>query len=87
MVLTGGSSLIEGMIELGEDVFFRQVRIASPSYSGNLMDIVCNPRYSTAMGLLFEANNQNEISKNSNIQTATLLDVFKKMKSWFVGNF
>jgi cell division protein FtsA len=51
------------------------------------MDIVCNPRYSTAMGLLLEANNQNEISKDSIGQSGTILDIFKKMKSWFVGNF
>ncbi len=94
IVLTGGSSLIEGMVELGEDVFFRQVRVASPTYDGNLMDIVCNPRYSTAMGLLFEASNQTKESKNSLEQAGSFIDflsdpraVLKKMKSWFLGNF
>ena len=56
VVLTGGSSLLVGVVELAEDVFFRQVRVANPNYSGNLADVISNPRYSTAMGLIIEAN-------------------------------
>ena len=33
----------------------KPVRIAQPMYDGNLADIVCNPRYSTVVGLLISA--------------------------------
>ena len=34
--MTGGTSMLQGAAELGEDIFFRQVRIANPKYEGNL---------------------------------------------------
>jgi cell division protein FtsA len=55
IVLTGGTSLLPGMTELAEEVFMKPVRIAQPVYDGNLSDIVCNPRYSTVVGLLIQA--------------------------------
>ena len=55
VVLTGGTSLLPGMTELAEEVFMKPVRIAQPMYDGNLADLVCNPRYSTVMGLLMAA--------------------------------
>jgi cell division ATPase FtsA len=39
------------MVELGEDIFLKPVRIGVPEYAGGLADVVRNPRYSTAMGL------------------------------------
>ncbi|OUW00280.1 MAG: cell division protein FtsA [Betaproteobacteria bacterium TMED156] len=87
VVLTGGSSLLEGMVEMAEDVFLRQVRIANPKYSGNLSDVVSNPRYSTAMGLIIEANKDlTKVEKNLS-RSNSLLEMLGKMKSWFVGNF
>jgi cell division protein FtsA len=58
VVITGGSAMLPGMVELGEDVFLKQVRIGVPAYRGNLSDVVSNPRFSTAMGLLEEARLQ-----------------------------
>ena len=55
VVLTGGTSLLPGVTELAEEVFMKPVRIAQPMYDGNLADIVCNPRYSTVVGLLMSA--------------------------------
>ena len=70
------------------------MRVATPTYDGNLMDIVCNPRYSTAMGLLFEASNQNKEANNSIEPVGSFIDflsdpkvVLRRMKSWFLGNF
>ena len=51
IVLTGGSSLLPGMAELAEDIFLKPVRVGAPAYSGSLSDVVCTPRYATAMGL------------------------------------
>lgn len=87
IVLTGGSAQLPGMVELGEDVFLKQVRVASPSYRGNLADVVCTPRYATAMGLLLEARRQVARGEPVDRQTGSFRDTFQRMKSWFLGNF
>src|SRR5690349_481977 len=58
VVLTGGSSVMKGMAELGEEIFHMPVRVATPTYMGGLADVVRNPRYSTAVGLLLEGRDQ-----------------------------
>ena len=55
IVLTGGASVMPGMIELGEDIFLKPVRRGIPLYSGTLSDMVAQARASTVMGLLEEA--------------------------------
>ena len=50
IVLTGGSALLQGMAELGEEVFHLPVRIGVPAYMGGLADVVRSPRYATAVG-------------------------------------
>ena len=54
IVLTGGASMMQGMVELGEEIFLKPVRLGVPEYAGGLADVVRNPRYSTALGLLLE---------------------------------
>jgi cell division protein FtsA len=55
IVLTGGSAMMPGMIELGEDIFLKAVRRGVPRYSSALSDMVSHPRAATVMGLLEEA--------------------------------
>ncbi len=55
IVLTGGSSVMPGMIELGEDIFLKPVRRGIPKYSSALSDMVAQPRAATVMGLMEEA--------------------------------
>ena len=52
IVLTGGSASMQGMVELGEEVFHMPVRLGMPTYSGGLAEVVRNPRFSTGIGLL-----------------------------------
>src|SRR3954466_8838907 len=47
LVITGGSALMKGMVELGEDVLHMPVRVGIPQYHGALAEVVRNPRYST----------------------------------------
>jgi cell division protein FtsA len=51
-VITGGSSLMEGTAELAEKILQLPVRIGSPKRVGGLTDVVSNPMYSTAVGLV-----------------------------------
>jgi cell division protein FtsA len=87
VVLTGGSAQLPGMVELGEDVFLKQVRVAKPSYRGSLADVVGSPRYATAMGLLEQARVQWLRGTQVDRQTGSFRDTLARMKSWFVGNF
>lgn len=52
IVLTGGSAKMDGMVELAEEVFHMPVRTAVPHYVGGLSEVVRNPIFSTAVGLV-----------------------------------
>ena len=68
-------------------MFLKQVRVARPSYRGNLADVVDSPRYATAMGLLEEAKQQWMRGDQVDRQTGSFRDTLSRMKAWFVGNF
>ncbi|MBI2893041.1 MAG: cell division protein FtsA [Deltaproteobacteria bacterium] len=58
-VITGGATIMEGMPEMAEDVLGLPVRRASPTGIGGLADVVKNPMYATAVGLvMYGANEQ-----------------------------
>jgi cell division protein FtsA len=87
IVITGGSSLMKGMVELGEEVFHMPVRVGLPQYSGALAEVVRNPRYSTGMGLLMAELDQVKRDRHAKMQGAGFKEIFEKMKGWFKGNF
>ncbi len=87
VVLTGGTSMMPGMVELAEDVFLKPVRIGLPSYSGGLADVVRSPRFATAVGLLEEARLQHLRGRKVMEQSGSFKDTMRRMKDWFVGNF
>jgi cell division protein FtsA len=86
IVLTGGSSMMQGMTELGEEIFHMPVRIGMPRYQGGLADVVRNPRYATAMGLLMEGASQIQQGRVSK-QNGSVRAVFARMRDWFQRNF
>ena len=87
VVLTGGTSLLPGMVELGEDIFLKPVRIGIPQYSGGLADLVCNPRYATAVGLLEDARLRRSKGVRALEQAGSVKDTVRRMREWFLGNF
>ena len=87
IVLTGGSSIMPGMVELGEDIFLKPVRRGVPKYASALADMVAQPRAATVMGLLEEARlarmrGFKVAQKNGSMKTAV-----GRVKDWFIGNF
>ena len=83
VVLTGGTSKMEGVVELAEEIFHMPVSIGKPRGVSGLIDIVRNPIYSTAVGLL-----QYAADKQLNMVGEAQSDmdsVVKKFKSWFIG--
>ncbi len=86
IVLTGGSATMQGMVELGEEIFHMPVRIGLPRYSGGLADVVRNPRYATAMGLLLEGASQLRLGQVMR-QGGSFKAVLAHMREWFQRNF
>jgi len=86
IVLTGGSAVMQGMVELGEEIFHMPVRIGVPRYSGGLAEVVRNPRYATAVGLLLEGVTQTQAGRFSR-QNGSVRAVLGRMKQWFERNF
>lgn len=86
IVLTGGAAQMPGMIELGEEIFHNTVKIGVPHYSGNLKDMVRNPRYSTAMGLLLEGQAQRQRGLKLR-DPKSFRQVLGRMRAWFEKNF
>ncbi len=86
VVLTGGSSVMQGMVELGEEIFHMPVRLGVPRYSGGLADVVQSPRYATAMGLLAEGRSQVERGILAR-QTGSFGATLRRMREWFQRNF
>jgi cell division protein FtsA len=87
IVLTGGSSVMQGMVELGEEVFHMPVRLGVPNYTGGLAEVVRHPRYSTGLGLVLAGFDQHQRNHLVRMQTGGLKQLIEKMKSWFSGNF
>ena len=87
IVITGGSSLMRGMVELGEEIFHVPVRMGMPRYVGGLSEVVSNPRYATGVGLVLMGKQQVERHIQGQLETNSFGRVLEKMKSWFQGNF
>ena len=87
IVLTGGSAVMPGMVELGEDIFLKPVRRGVPNYNGGLADMVSQPRAATAMGLLEEARVARIRGFKVSQKSSTVKTAVDRVKDWFVGNF
>ena len=87
VVITGGTSMLPGMAELGEDIFLKPVRIGVPEYAGGLADVVRTPRFATALGLLEEARMQRLRGRKVAEQSGSFKETLRRMKEWFLGNF
>ncbi len=87
VVLTGGSSKMEGVVELAEEIFHMPVRVGIPQYVSGLSDVVKNPIYSTGVGLLLFGLRQTREGISPLRINNGFKGVFERMKSWFQGNF
>ena len=83
IVMTGGSTLLPGMVEMAERIFDVPVRQGVPGNVAGLVDVVSSPVYSTATGLLLYGLGQ----QDRNLFRVRDNDVFFKvrgrMTEWF----
>lgn len=86
IVLTGGSSKMEGVVELAEEIFNMPVRLGLPQHVTGLSDVVRNPIHATGVGLLLFGQNDRDNNKVEQHKPEGV-DLWTRMKEWFRGNF
>ncbi|RMG36150.1 MAG: cell division protein FtsA [Gammaproteobacteria bacterium] len=86
VVMTGGSSKMEGVIDLAEEVFHMPVRLGVPQYVTGLVEVVRNPIHATGVGLLLFGH-RNRAVRVPEMSGGGFKSVWNRMKSWFQGNF
>ncbi|KPJ77387.1 MAG: cell division protein FtsA [Deltaproteobacteria bacterium SG8_13] len=83
VVVTGGSSLLDGVTDIAESVFNLPTRLGKPRGISGLVDVVNNPMYATGVGLvLYGAKTRS--SKKFRIRDNNIFNrVMSRMKRWF----
>jgi cell division protein FtsA len=89
IVLTGGTSKMEGVVELAEEIFHMPVRVGYPQTVRGLNDIVRNPIYSTSVGLLqYGMDHRADGGLVSSGQSGTPEEGFwSRFRNWLQSNF
>lgn len=87
MVLTGGSSKMEGVVELAEEVFHKPVRLGVPQFVTGLVDVVRNPTHATGVGLLLYGQLSRQLEMTEKLSDKGVQAIWRRMRSWFQGNF
>jgi len=91
IVLTGGSAVMPGMVELAEDIFLKPVRKGVPTYGGPLYDMVASPRSATVMGLLEEARlakvRSSRLAPAGTASQGLTQGLFVRARDWFLKSF
>jgi cell division protein FtsA len=88
VVLTGGTCLLPGMVEMAEEVIGLPVRLGVPQGVGGLVDVVKSPMYATGVGLVhYGAEQQSDHryfrARDDNIYSR----VKKRMGAWLQDAF
>jgi cell division protein FtsA len=87
VVLTGGSSKMEGAVELAEEIFHVPVRLGLPQHVAGLLDVVSNPIHATGVGLLLYARANAQGAVVGKPAFEGFRSAFERMRTWFQGNF
>ena len=85
MVVTGGSTILQGLPELAEEILGMPVRRGVPQGVGGLADVVKSPIYATAVGLvLYGARKQDGMLLTQNSERRGM---WRRMRNWFAEVF
>jgi len=87
VVLTGGSSKMEGVVELAEEVFHMPVRLGEPQHVTGLIDVVRNPIHATGVGLLIYGHLSGQSNELNNFSRNEGPTMFGRVKDWIKSNF
>lgn len=87
IVLTGGTSMMEGVVELAEEIFHVPVRLAKPHGVEGLTDVVSNPIYATSVGLLIYGAKHQLGELIFARKEDDPIGFVARVKNWIKGNF
>ncbi|MDE0952669.1 MAG: cell division protein FtsA [Halioglobus sp.] len=89
IVLTGGTSKMEGVVELAEEIFHMPVRVGFPQTVMGLNDIVRNPIYATSVGLLqYGMQHRDDVgSVSAGKSGSTSGSLWSRTRAWLQSNF
>jgi len=87
IVLTGGTSKMEGVVELAEEIFHKPVRIGLPYRIKGMTDIVKNSAYATSVGLLHYGLQKQQENLEKGLSNKIEPGLFGKLKAWVQNNF
>jgi cell division protein FtsA len=87
IVLTGGTSKMEGVVELAEEIFHMPVRVGCPQSVMGLTDIVRNPIYATGVGLLLYGAGQGDEGHVIGSKGSAQAGIWSRFKGWLQNNF
>ncbi|MES2364306.1 MAG: cell division protein FtsA [Pseudomonadota bacterium] len=83
IVITGGSAAMQGMVDLGEEVFHMPVRLGLPQYAGGLSEMMRNARYATGVGLLLAGMDQQDRHQPMKLSGSSVKQILERMRGWF----
>ncbi len=87
VVITGGASQLEGLAEIGEQIFDLPVRLGAPFGMGGLVDLVSSPSWATAVGILLHGAAQ-QVRRDGLRVPAYLMNRFsQRVKGLFTDIF
>ncbi|MDP6967971.1 MAG: cell division protein FtsA [Gammaproteobacteria bacterium] len=90
VVLTGGTALMEGAVELAEEIFHMPVRLAKPKPLAGAMELVDEPNFATSLGLLHYASEQQVNPGSKKISAAASAwrgPIWQHARDWIMRNF
>ena len=87
VVMTGGSMLLPGALEAAEVAIGCPVRLGTPRHVGGLVDVIANPVYSSAIGLVLYGIKRQERSFFRVREDATILSKVKHRMSDWISDF
>ncbi len=87
LVLTGGGSLLKGIQELAQQIFNIPVRIGNPRTALHVLELLCNPMYATAYGMVLYTMHKRTAQSLYTLNGPLMVKVFERMKSWVLDFF
>jgi len=79
---------MEGAVDLAEEIFHMPVRLGAPQYARGLHDIIRNPIYATAVGLLLYGAEEVRGGIRERQELASQSVSFAgRVKEWFARHF
>jgi len=87
VVLTGGTSKMEGVVELAEEIFHMPVRLGVPQHVNGLTEMARNPIHATGVGLLLYGQRSRSNPRSEPVDTRSKKGILAMMTDWIRKNF